>query len=232
MFDWVRVEALFYETSVRHEKSEKATVLYLFQESKISFQIQCVVFLQKNFKLNKHYTRIYIFRYIYLFPLPSSLSNRNYMGHGSSYSLNKLLKKGIKSYHKIEVGYDIAYQRDERQRFVNAEGLKGGQTLNQIESFTNLAFYVQDKININRLNLHAALRYDWNELKATDRFLDNGDDSGKINLSAFNPAIGLSYQLWSSWYLLANYRSSFETPSFNTGRCCSAVSRFTRTVGA
>lgn len=68
---------------------------------------------------------------------------------------------------------------------------------------------------MGRLNLHAALRYDWNQLKATDRFLDNGDDSGKINLSAFNPAIGLSYQLWHAWYLLANYRSSFETPSLS-----------------
>jgi len=145
--------------------------------------------------------------------------NRNYFGQGSSFNWKQKIKtnqgENIIGGNQLKIGYDIARQGDDRQRFRNLEGVKGDQTLDQLESFSNVAFYILDNLSLDRLVISAGLRYDWNQLEAEDNLLSNGDGSGSINLSAFNPSIGLNYKIRNSLHVYTSFRTSFETPSLS-----------------
>ena len=138
--------------------------------------------------------------------------NRGYGGHGSSLSFQKVKTNSI---NKLQIGYDLAIQRDNRRRFFNNEGVEGDLTFDQKESFFNAGLYVLDHFKTGRLFLSGGVRLDINRLSATDNFLSNGDNSGEINLPSINPSLGLSYQLTGSNYLFANIATSFETPTLS-----------------
>lgn len=138
--------------------------------------------------------------------------SRNYAGHGSTYTTKTTTSSGLNS---LQIGYDLAIQRDDRKRFFNEEGELGEKTFDQIESFTNVAFYVLDHYQTDNLTLSGGLRYDINKLAAEDNFLNNGDNSGDINLSSFNPSVGLSYKIGQDNFLYTNYSTSFETPTLS-----------------
>lgn len=137
---------------------------------------------------------------------------RNYFGQGGHYTLKSPFTKGR---NVLQLGYDFASQKDIRQRFANDDGIKGDNTLDQIERFTNVAFYALDHFYIKKWLITAGVRFDSNTLKATDQKLDNGDQSGDRNLSSVNPSFGVNYQLADQLNLYGNYRSSFETPSLS-----------------
>jgi iron complex outermembrane receptor protein len=135
---------------------------------------------------------------------------RNYWGAGAS-----LTQKQIQSNAVItsKIGFDFANQADNRQRFFNNEGVQGEQTLDQLETFRNIAFYYLGSANIGKVGVFVGLRYDINQLEAEDAFLSNGDDSGTINLSNFSQSLGLNYTLGKNLSAYANFRQSFETPA-------------------
>ena len=103
--------------------------------------------------------------------------NRHYGGQGVNYTLQQQFSENQKS--SLQVGYDIHFQRDHRQRFFNLDGIQGDPTLNQIESFSNFGIFLTDHLELTKqLHLNVNMRYDINNLNADDRKLDNGDDSG------------------------------------------------------
>lgn len=134
--------------------------------------------------------------------------SRNYFGQGTSVTYEK-------AKNTIRLGYDFAYQNDDRDRFRNLEGELGEQTLGQHEKFTNLGVYVTDHLMLGKVLITAGARFDYNKLSATDDFLDNGDDSGSITLNSFNPSVGLSYAFAKAFTPYANFSTSFETPSLS-----------------
>ncbi|WP_400077249.1 TonB-dependent receptor family protein [Winogradskyella sp. R77965] len=138
--------------------------------------------------------------------------DRNYFGHGSNIDFHTK-KKNL--FNKIQLGYELAFQNDLRQRFRNLEGEQGDKTLDQNEIFNNFGVYVLDQLEIKNWLLSTGLRYDSNVLKAEDNFLDNGDDSGIINLNAFNVSFGANYKLKDYHYIFGNISTSFETPVLN-----------------
>ena len=138
--------------------------------------------------------------------------DRHYYGHGSHFDFHS---KKENSSNKLQIGYDLAFQNDLRQRFRNLEGDQGDKTLDQNEIFNSYGIYALDQLEINNWLLSAGLRYDANLLKAEDNFLDNGDDSGTINLNAINVSFGANYNLENNHYVFANMSTSFETPVLN-----------------
>lgn len=138
--------------------------------------------------------------------------NRNYFGQGGHYKLKNYFAKG---HNTLQIGYDFSTQKDARQRFTNEDGIKGTNTLDQIESFTNIAFYTLDNLQLKKWFIAAGLRFDYNTLKVSDEKLDNGDQSGLINLSSVNPSLGVNYEISNRLNAYANYRSSFETPALS-----------------
>jgi len=148
-------------------------------------------------------------------PIPSNGwidLGRNYMGQGGSY---KLEKDAFDGKNTLQVGYELAVQRDARQRFMNEEGIKGDLVLDQIERFSSAGIYVLNHYQRGPLLVALGLRYDLNNLGVNDKLMDDGDQSGKQNLAAFNPSIGVNYEFSENLHAYANYRSGFETPALS-----------------
>ena len=133
---------------------------------------------------------------------------RNYFGVGNSLAL-KL------NQHSLKVGYDLLSQTDDRQRFDNLEGELGDQRLDQEESFLNMGWYLIDYLDLGRWYFSAGIRQDFNWLEAKDRFLNDGNDSGEINIMNWSYHAGVSYALFPSIQLFVNHSTNFETPTLN-----------------
>lgn len=134
--------------------------------------------------------------------------NRNYFGNGSSINVKS-------TNNQLKLGYDWAIQNDQRSRFRNLEGEQGAKTLGQLEKFSTIGFYALNHYTIDAFLIRMGIRYDANTLKAEDDFLENGDDSGSINLNAFNPSLGVSYKLSSKKIIFTGFSTSFETPALS-----------------
>ena len=138
--------------------------------------------------------------------------NRSYFGHGSYFTKNS---KGNKIRFTTQIGYDIASQSDKRKRYKNNEGDRGDKTLGQIESFQSFGMYFIENISFGRLTINGGIRWDNNLLKVNDNFILDGDDSGKIKLSAWSNEIGLSFKILEKSYLFVNSSKSYETPTLS-----------------
>lgn len=138
--------------------------------------------------------------------------NRSYFGHGSYFTKNS---KGNKIRFTTQIGYDIASQSDKRKRYKNNEGDRGDKTLGQIESFQSFGMYLIENISFGRLIINGGIRWDNNLLKVNDNFILDGDDSGKIKLSAWSNEIGLSFKILEKSYLFVNSSKSYETPTLS-----------------
>ena len=111
-------------------------------------------------------------------------------------------------------GVDLALQRDRRTRFLNDLGNVGARTADQQETvktaggFLNLI--VEPAAN---LTLQAGVRADWLEFELDDKFLDDGDDSGKRTFSELSPGGGASLRLHQGLDLFGRISSAFEPPT-------------------
>jgi len=134
--------------------------------------------------------------------------NRNYGGHGSDITFKTKT-------NNLKLGYDLAFQKDERKRFINDNGITGSMTLNQNEKFNSIGFYVLDHLNFKNWSFYGGMRFDLNLLEVEDSFLDNGDDSSDISLNSFNPTLGINYQYNPQHAVFGNIATAFETPTLS-----------------
>jgi iron complex outermembrane receptor protein len=135
--------------------------------------------------------------------------DRLFYGVGAQYRLGDSLPDNV----KLAFGFDIDRQDDERQRFDNNDGVLGAQTFDQNEQVDSNGIYVQAEYEFSDAwTLQAGLRYDELSYDVSDRFLADGDDSGKLDFDEFSPSIGLNYKL-ANGVAFASYSSGFETPT-------------------
>ncbi len=135
--------------------------------------------------------------------------DRFFYGFGAQYTFGDWMPDAL----EVTVGFDVERQQDERKRFDNVEGVIGDLGFDQDEDVSGNGFYVQAAYAINeRVGLSAGLRYDDIEFDVTDRFLDNGDDSGVVSFDQLSPSLGIHADVGSGM-LFANYSKSFETPT-------------------
>ncbi|MEM6726282.1 MAG: TonB-dependent receptor plug domain-containing protein, partial [Bacteroidota bacterium] len=118
--------------------------------------------------------------------------NRHFFGRGTSLSGDGQLRSVRWNW---QAGVEYSSQFDQRQRFVNEEGVQGDLTLDQEERFTNVGLFWVNDFTVEDFTINIALRYDWNRIKAIDAFLANGDDSGQLNLNDFNYSFGFAYRI-------------------------------------
>ena len=142
---------------------------------------------------------------------------RDYWGHSFQYNLVDFdPAKKDEFGHKLQFGYSLAQQTDQRERFLNLMGTQGSTTFDQLESFSNFGVFLLEELQLtNGWSAMVSLRYDWNKLEAEDKFLSNGDDSGEIRLSTFNPSLGINYLLGPGTHFYTQFSTSFETPTLN-----------------
>ncbi len=116
--------------------------------------------------------------------------------------------------NRLLVGLDYDRQDDDRSRFDNLSGVVGLQRLEQNELVTSLGAYLQNETRLNETaELTVGLRYDEIEFDVTDKFLSDGDDSGKIKFDQISPMIGVTFKQGDYTHLYATISSAFETPT-------------------
>ncbi|MFQ5548001.1 MAG: TonB-dependent receptor family protein [Woeseia sp.] len=134
---------------------------------------------------------------------------RFFYGVGAQYGLTELGSGNL----SLTVGFDIDRQDDDRRRFDNNQGVLGSLVFDQREQVDSTGFYVQGRYRFNESwSVDAGLRYDDLQYAVADRFLPDGDDSGRRDFSETNPSASLSYRAGSST-VFATYSSSFESPT-------------------
>ena len=133
--------------------------------------------------------------------------DRKYWGLGSNISFDNKIK--------AQIGFDLGNQKDNRKRFFNNEGLIGELVLNQKEKFLNYGIYLVGSYSIKNITIHSGLRFDNNRISLNDSYLNDGDNSDKIDLNSTNPSLGINYKPNSLIRFFANISSGFETPTLN-----------------
>lgn len=135
--------------------------------------------------------------------------DRFFYGFGAQYAFDDLLPDAW----SLTIGADIDRQDDERRRFDNNNGTLGDLSFSQDERVDGNGLFLQTSYRFNdRWSLTAGLRYDEIEFDIRDRFLSNGDDSGRVTFDNWSPSVGLSVRLGDGM-LFGNYSNSFETPT-------------------
>ena len=137
--------------------------------------------------------------------------DRSFYGGGLKYIEEGNLGK---YQNRLLLGIDYDRQDDNRSRYNNLLGIKGAQTLQQNELITSLGTYFQNETKLNDIaEITLGIRHDDVAFDVTDKFLADGDDSGKINLNKFSPMIGISLKASSNTNIYATVSKAFETPT-------------------
>ena len=135
--------------------------------------------------------------------------DRFFYGFGAQYRLGDSIPDAL----ELTFGFDYDRQDDDRQRFDNNDGFLGAQTFDQNEQVDSTGIYVQAEYELSDgWTLQAGLRFDELSYDVSDRFLVDGDDSGKLNFDDFSPSIGVNHEL-AKGVAFASYSSGFETPT-------------------
>ena len=134
---------------------------------------------------------------------------RFFYGAGAMYTLGDVLP----DHWALSVGFDVDRQDDDRRRFDNNDGDRGDLVFDQNEQVDSNGIYVQAGVRLSdAVLLTAGLRYDEITFDIDDRFLDNGDDSGKRSFDNWSPSLGISFETGKG-VVFASYSNSFETPT-------------------
>jgi iron complex outermembrane recepter protein len=134
---------------------------------------------------------------------------RDFSGGGFNYQFTE--KK-----YRLKAGLDIENQQDNRQRYDNKKGERGTLKLDQIESFRNVGVFILQEYTFNpKFRLSLNTRFDDIQLKISDKFLSDGDQSATQSFQRFSPMLGFSFSPKANQSIYTNISSSFETPSLN-----------------
>ncbi|MFQ5981865.1 MAG: TonB-dependent receptor family protein [Woeseiaceae bacterium] len=134
---------------------------------------------------------------------------RFFYGIGAQYSLTELGSSKL----DLTIGIDADRQDDDRRRFDNNQGVLGSLVFDQKEQVDSTGIYVQGRYRIDSTwFIDAGLRYDDLQYVVGDRFLADGDDSGRRDFREVSPSVSVSY-LAGSNTIFASFSSSFETPT-------------------
>jgi len=112
------------------------------------------------------------------------------------------------------VGLDFQSQRDHRNRYANLTGLKGEQTMNQIERFSSASGFAIWSVPVGKSVFELGLRYDSNLVALDDRFATS-EQIYERQFSRWSPHAGLLYRSspTSTWFV--SLGSGFEVPALS-----------------
>jgi iron complex outermembrane receptor protein len=116
--------------------------------------------------------------------------------------------------NRLLLGIDYDRQDDDRSRFDNLAGTVGARTFEQNELVTSFGAYLQNETLITAgTELTVGVRYDDINFDVSDRFLADGDDSGKIDFDNVSPMVGVSVDVGGGSRFYATISTAFETPT-------------------
>ena len=118
-------------------------------------------------------------------------------------------------------GVDVASQNDSRMEFgfmppfvVDGTSHRGALQIDQQEDVLSAGPFAQLSLSPHaRVTLTAGVRYDYYRFRATDRKLDDGDQSGDRTMGAASPSVGLTVAATPNLNIYGNVATAYETPT-------------------
>ena len=112
------------------------------------------------------------------------------------------------------VGLDFQSQRDHRSRYENLSGVKGKQTINQIERFSSASGFAIWSVPVGKSVFELGLRYDSNLVALDDRFKTSGQ-SYERQFNRWSPHVGILFRSSPSLSWFVSLGSGFEIPALS-----------------
>lgn len=137
--------------------------------------------------------------------------DRFFVGAGFSYAYSaSVLKRG----NRLIIGFDAEFQDDDRRRFDNDQGVIGILAFDQQEEVNSTGVFVQNEHKLlDNLELTVGARWDRIQYDVADRFLNNGDQSGKVDFNEISPRVGLLYAPRPEINVYGTVSTGFEAPT-------------------
>ncbi len=133
--------------------------------------------------------------------------DRDFWGGGALYRFREAQVEAV-------AGFSYDLQQDDRVRYDNLSGVRGNLNLEQDEEIENLGLFAVTSVSfVETLTVSAALRQDYTDYEVTDRFLEDGDDSGERDFDETSPMLGVIWEFRPNMAVYANVAQSFETPT-------------------
>ncbi len=123
---------------------------------------------------------------------------------------------------EVVTGVAVERQRDDRRGYLNYTGTSdepsygaiGTLRRQEVNKASSQDIYAQGEFTLaNDLTLNAGLRGGKVKLNASDRYLDNGDDSGSRSFNYANPVLGLRWKAAPGLNVHASLAQGFESPT-------------------
>jgi len=124
----------------------------------------------------------------------------------------------------LSAGLASDHQSDLRKGYENftgtsanptAIGVQGNLRRNEVNRASTLDPYVQAEWRSKDLTLMGGVRQTRTEYESSDRFLGNGDDSGRKTFQATLPVVGLRWQWTPAVQAFASVGKGYEIPTLN-----------------
>src|SRR6056297_1558978 len=136
---------------------------------------------------------------------------RRFTGLDAQYEIDTVAA-GVQQ--RLTFGLDYRDQDDDRVRFENLRGARGEKVFGQNERVEALGVYAQHRVRLSPdWTLRVGLRFDEIRLDVSDRFLADGDDSGRRTWRETSPGLGLVWSAGDALSVYANAGSAFQTPT-------------------
>ncbi|MGE0354884.1 MAG: TonB-dependent receptor family protein, partial [Gemmatimonadales bacterium] len=115
---------------------------------------------------------------------------------------------------RFVVGFQAAYLNMDNRQFDNIQGSHGQLRKDQKDEVTSVSLYAEETLAVlPKLSVIAGLRLDHSVRKATDHFLDDGNQSDRRTFEPVQPKLGVVYDLPAArGELFANVSRSYEPP--------------------
>jgi iron complex outermembrane receptor protein len=119
--------------------------------------------------------------------------------------------------NRLIVGANIQAGTIDTEQFVNLPGaVKGALVASMADKSKNISFYAEDSLFVRPdLALIAGVQYLHATRDRRDRFLSNGDQSGKASYDLWSPRFGILWDATPDVQLFGNVSRSVEIPSYD-----------------
>ena len=118
-------------------------------------------------------------------------------------------------------GFDLSSQHDDRNEFrlvpnpvSGQDSSRGSLLVDQQEDVLSLGPFVQATLEVHpRWQVNGGVRFDYFDFTASDRKLDDGDQSGNRTMSAVSPSVGVTFLAANGLNLYSSLSTAYETPT-------------------
>lgn len=118
--------------------------------------------------------------------------------------------------NRLIVGANIQNGTIDTHQYVNVAATKGALTASMVDRSKNVSAYVEDALYVTpQVSLIAGLSYLHASRNRRDRFLADGDQSGRRSYDLWSPRFGVLWDVTPATQVYANVSRSAEVPSYD-----------------